>query len=117
MTKTRKQRRKRRRKYIRKRVFGMPDKPRLAVYKSNQYLYAQVINDLESITICGMSSKSLKDKKDETASEKAFRLGKKFGKKILDQDVENVVFDRGGFKFHGKIAQFAKGVEESGVNL
>jgi large subunit ribosomal protein L18 len=117
MARSRKERRKRRRSYIRKRIFGTPEKPRVAVFKSNKYLYAQLIDDLSGETLCGINEKKLKAKKDEKPVDRAFRMGKEFGKLVKDSKTEKIVFDRGGFKYHGRVKSFAEGLRESGINF
>lgn len=118
MTKTRKEKRYRRRKHIRKALFGKPEKPRLAVFRSNRYLYAQLIDDLNDKCICGISEKTFEPKKkDQKPTEVAFDMGKEFGKTIAEKDVNKIVFDRGGFKYHGRIRSFADGLRESGIEF
>jgi len=107
---------------IRKRVIGTADKPRLSFYKSLNFLYIQLIDDFKGHTLLAASTKdasfktiapegSLKNK------ESAKKLGELFGKRILEKGVTSVVFDRGGFQFHGVVKEFADAVRKEGVNF
>ncbi|MCE7974477.1 MAG: 50S ribosomal protein L18 [Leptolyngbya sp. PLA1] len=111
-------RRSRRRIGIRKRVLGMTDKPRLAVFKSLSHMYAQVINDLNGKTLAAASTveKSLKlEKTGNAAAAKA--VGKALAERAKKAGVEAVVFDRGGFKFHGRVKALADGAREGGLKF
>ncbi|MCA9409760.1 MAG: 50S ribosomal protein L18 [Candidatus Omnitrophica bacterium] len=109
-----------RHKRIRKALRGTPERPRLAVFRSLRHLSAQVIDDINGKTICSIHSAS----KELTGSlgkgnkvEKAEALGKLFGQKIKEAGIERVVFDRGGFLYHGRVKAFADGTREAGVEI
>ncbi|MDI6640758.1 MAG: 50S ribosomal protein L18 [Elusimicrobiota bacterium] len=113
-----------RRKYIiRKKISGLPDRPRLSVYRSLKHIYSQVIDDTTSRTIAAAStlSKELKDKLSEgsskTKTDKAKLVGELLGKKLLEKGIHEVVFDRGGRKYHGRIKALADGVRSAGVKF
>ena len=93
---------------IRAKIKGTEMRPRLSVFKSNQYIYAQLIDD-----ITGKALASASDKELASASE----VGKAIAKKALDKGIKKALFDRGGYKFHGKILELAKGAREGGLEF
>jgi len=99
---------------LRKRVSGTKDSPRLAVFRSGQHIYVQVIDDSAGKTLVAESDLSLKSgaKKD-----RAYQVGKKLAEKALKLKIKSVVFDRGGFLYHGRIAELAKGAREGGLKF
>lgn len=99
---------------IRKRVIGTKDKPRLAVFRSGQHIYAQIINDSESKTLVAESDFKL-DKMQK--SKKAYEVGKKLAERALKIKIKKVVFDRGGFLYHGRVAELGKGAREGGLEF
>lgn len=104
-----------RHKRIRKKIFGTEIRPRLSVYRSNKNIQVQLINDEKQITILGMSTLSLKKQK-MSKSESARVLGKEFGGRILKETgITTIVFDRGGYKYHGRVKALADGLRESGL--
>jgi large subunit ribosomal protein L18 len=117
MAKTRNQKRQRRKLHIRKNLWGSADVPRINVYRSNRYVYVQAVNDDEGKTLMGMSTKVLKKKENEKPAETAMRLGEEFGKKLKAKKISRVVFDRAGYKFHGRVKALAEGIRKSGINL
>ena len=112
---TKQDRRKIRHKRVRARIAGMPEKPRLSVYKSNNNLYAQIIDDTVGKTLIGFSSVSIKDKMP--ASEKAKKVWENIADLAIKAGIKNVVFDRGGFKYHGRIKAIAEGARSKGLNF
>jgi len=98
---------------IRKRVIGSAERPRLSVFRSGQHIYAQIINDSEHKTLTSESDLSLKGKK----TERAFQVGKAIGEKAVKLKIKQVVFDRGGFLYHGRIAELARGAREGGLEF
>lgn len=98
---------------IRKRIFGTKEKPRLAVFRSTQHIYAQVIDDAAGITLCSQSDKDIKGQKKE----KAYEVGKTLAEKALKLKIESVVFDRGGFLYHGRVEQLSRGAREGGLKF
>lgn len=105
---------KRRHKRIRSSVFGTADQPRLSVFKSNKYIYGQLINDEKSETIISLSSLKIKGK---TFSERCMETGRELAKLALAKKIESVVFDRGGFKYVGRVKAFADGAREGGLKF
>lgn len=96
---------------------GTSQKPRLSVYRSNKFIYAQVIDDEKQKTIIGVSEKNLSLKENKTKVEKSKELGLLIAKKALDKKVKEVVFDRGSYKYHGRVKQVAEGAREGGLKF
>ena len=117
MSSTRKEMRIRRRKRVRKSVYGTAEKPRLSIFRSNKYLFAQLVDDEKNVVIAALWEKKLKSKKDEKPVERATRFGEEFGALLKKKKVQTVVFDRGGYKFHGRVKQFADGVRKAGIKF
>ena len=102
----------RRRSRIRAKISGTPDRPRLAVFKSHKYIYAQVIDDTKGNTLVAADSRELKGK---TPVDRAKELGLEIAKKALAAKVKTVVFDRGGYLYAGKIKVVADAAREGGL--
>jgi large subunit ribosomal protein L18 len=105
----------RKHKKIRMAVRGTHDKPRLFVYRSNQHIYAQVIDDENEKILMSISDKEVKAGKDAKKSDIAKEVGKIVAKKALESKIEKIVFDRGGNIFHGRIKALADGAREGGL--
>lgn len=104
-----------RKKSIRKKLSGTANLPRLSVNRSNLYISAQIIDDENSKTLFGMDSSKLNLKGTKTEKSKIF--GTEFGKKAVAANITSVVFDRSGYKYHGRIKAFADAVREAGINF
>ncbi len=102
----------RRKLRIRAKVSGTETRPRLAVFKSNQHVGAQLIDDSKGITLVSAHTKTVKGK---TLSEKAFAVGREIATKAKAKHIETVVFDRGGFIYTGNIKAVADGAREGGL--
>jgi large subunit ribosomal protein L18 len=104
---------------IRKKVSGTAERPRLTVYFSGHHVYAQVIDDDAGKTLAAVSTlqKELAGKKAAANRETAGRVGKAIAEKLLAKKVENVVFDRGGYIFHGKVKALADAAREGGLKF
>ena len=104
---------------IRKKVSGTAERPRLAVHFSARHVYAQVIDDDAGKTLAAASTlqKDLSGKKAAANRESAERVGKAIAEKLLAKKVENVVFDRGGYIFHGKVKALADAAREGGLKF
>ena len=101
---------------IRKKINGTQEKPRLAVFKSNKSIYAQIIDDIKGHTIVAISSKELGVKgNNNMASSKD--VGKALAEKAKKNGVETVVFDRSGYPYHGQIKALAEGAREGGLKF
>ena len=110
-------RRKRRKMRIRKRIFGTPEKPRLSVYKSNKYLYAQAIDDTQGHTLAALSTAHGETQGLKHTVEDAAKFGEAFGKKLQEKNIDHVVFDRNGNLYHGMVKAVADGTRKAGVKL
>jgi len=108
-----KKRRQKRHKSIRARVFGTKEKPRLCVFKSDKHIYAQLIDDEKGKTIASASDFDFKKIKKGKAKE----IGKMIAQKAKDLKIEKVVFDRGGYKYHGQVKELAEGAREGGLKF
>jgi large subunit ribosomal protein L18 len=98
-------------------VFGTEDKPRLSVFRSNKYIYAQIINDREGITLVTIDDETKGAHEGKSKSEAAFELGKSLAERALDKNIETVVFDKGPYKYHGRVRKFAEGAREGGLKF
>lgn len=99
---------------IRARVSGTPERPRLAIFRSNRYIYAQLIDDTKGITIVAGDSR---DVKGANARERAAAVGKVIAEGAKAKGVKLAVFDRGGFQYQGVIAALADGAREGGLSF
>ncbi len=121
--KSREELRKIKHKRVRKKVFGYPERPRLAVFKSSRYIYAQIIDDVKGQTLCYVSSKdkdiasNFEGKYSLKNIEVAKMVGKKIAEKAKAKGINKVVFDRGGFVYHGKIKALADAAREAGLEF
>ncbi|MFP4175631.1 MAG: 50S ribosomal protein L18 [Planctomycetota bacterium] len=114
-TRNKEELRKRRHRRVRGKVEGSPDCPRMCVYRSNKHIYVQVINDWSGETLASASTDSteLADELEKTwNTDAAARVGELIGKKCLDEDITRVVFDRGGYKYHGRVRALAEAARE-----
>ncbi len=110
-----KRRQSRTRYQIRQRMKG--DYPRLTVFRSNKHIYAQIINDNESKTLVSASSIEKGGKLSGKAIEKANQIGENIGKRALDAGIKEIVFDRGGFMYHGRVKAVAEGARKAGLKF
>jgi len=106
------QKRIRRHKRIRAKITGTKTMPRLSVFKSNKYLYAQIIDDVAGKTLAAFSDKEAKGK---TKTERAREAGRVLAKDALAKKISQVAFDRGGFTFTGRVKALAEGAREGGL--
>lgn len=112
------QRRLRRKKGIRKRVFGIPSRPRLMVYRSVHHIYAQVIDDLTGRTIASASTVEKGSKAENGGNcDAAKTVGEKIAERAKDAGVEKVVLDRNGFPYHGRVKALADAAREGGLQF
>jgi len=113
-TKEKKEKRERRQRRIRAKVSGTSERPRLSVFKSNKFLYAQVIDDEAGKTLASASTKEIKQGAE---SEKSKALGELIAKKAKEKNISKIVFDRGGYIYTGKIKDFADGARSGGLSF
>jgi len=112
--------RKRRHLRVRKKVFGTPERPRLCVFRSEKHIYAQIIDDTVGYTLVSASTldKELRNSLEKTWNKVAAReVGKLIAKRALEKGIKTVVFDRGGFKYHGRVKELAEGAREAGLEF
>ncbi|HIE33226.1 MAG TPA: 50S ribosomal protein L18 [Thermodesulfobacteriaceae bacterium] len=118
------ERRIRRKKRVRKKIFGTPERPRLSVYRSLKHIYAQIIDDTRGHTLVSASSLSpeirerweeLKKEGGKTAIARA--VGELLGKRAVEAGIKKVAFDRGGFKYHGRVKALAEGARSAGLEF
>lgn len=117
---TRKQLVQRRHQRLRQQVSGTPERPRLAVFRSNQHIYAQVIDDVAQHTLAAASTLE-PELKSQLASgatcEASVAVGKLLAQRALAKGIEQVVFDRGGNRYHGRVQALADAAREAGLNF
>lgn len=103
---------------IREKISGTPQKPRLSIFRSNSDIYAQLIDDTNGATIAAASTKD-KEIKAQTGnkSEKSKLVGEAIARKAVDLGVKDVVFDRGGYLYHGRVKSVADGAREGGLQF
>ena len=117
---SRNDRRVKRHERVRKNLYGTPERPRLCVYRSNKNISAQVIDDVNGVTLAAASSLD-KELKAELANgvnkDAAKKVGEALAKRALEKGIEEVCFDRGGFLYHGRVAALAEGAREGGLKF
>jgi large subunit ribosomal protein L18 len=117
----------RRKKRVRKKIFGYPERPRVSVFRSHKHIYAQIINDVEGHTLVALSSLSpeLRTKVEELKSKGEIKgkvdvarlVGRMLAEKAKEKGITKVVFDRGGYKYHGRVKALAEGLREGGLEF
>ena len=110
-----KTRRVRRHIRVRSRIQGSIHRPRLSIFRSNKYFYAQLIDDDGARTVLGMSDRGIAKSKKKT--ERAYAFGEALAKKAQEAKIVEVVFDRGGFRYHGRTKAFAEGARNGGLKF
>lgn len=98
---------------VRKKVKGSPDKPRLCVFRSGKHMYAQLIDDVNGKTLLAVSSLKV----EKSGKEQAKAVGAEIAKQALAKKIEDVVFDRNGFIYHGRVQALAEGAREAGLKF
>lgn len=111
--------RKRRHTRIRAKVSGTAERPRLNVFRSNQHIYAQVIDDVQGVTLVSASTldSPVKALEGGLTVEKANAVGRLVGERAVAKGIAKVVFDRGGYKYHGRVKALAEGAREAGLEF
>ena len=102
---------------VRKKVFGTPERPRLSVYRSAKNIYAQIIDDVNAVTLVAASSVEKEFSANGGNKEGAKLVGELVAKKALDKGITEVVFDRGGYIYHGRVQQLAESAREAGLKF
>jgi large subunit ribosomal protein L18 len=113
------QSRKKRHRSLRKRIEGNAERPRLAVFRSTRHIYAQVIDDVQKKTLTAISDKVLavEGEKKPDKKARAKRVGAAIAKQCLEKGIDKVVFDRAGYKYHGRVSALADGAREAGLKF
>ncbi|MGN0584881.1 MAG: 50S ribosomal protein L18 [Ruminococcus sp.] len=102
---------------VRAKISGTPECPRLNVFRSAKHIYAQIIDDVNGVTLAAASTM---DKEFEGAggnAEAARKVGQMIAKRAIDKNIKDVVFDRGGYIYHGRVKELAEGAREGGLNF
>lgn len=108
--------RKRRHLRVRKKISGTPERPRLNVFRSNKNIHAQIIDDVNGVTLVSANSVEMKLENGGNV-EAAKKVGAEIGKRALEKGIENVVFDRGGYIYHGRVQALAEAAREAGLKF
>lgn len=107
-----------RHKRVRGKISGTPERPRLCVFRSGKHIYAQVIDDVAGNTIVSASTLDADLRSATGATKESAKLvGELVGKRALDKGIKSVVFDRGGYLYHGRILELANGAREAGLDF
>ena len=114
---TRQEARERRHRRVRKKVRGTSERPRLAVFRSNKHVYAQVIDDVRGVTIAAASTKEKGFSGATATVDAAKQVGKLVAERAKAAGIETVVLDRGGFQYHGRVAGVADAAREAGLKV
>ncbi len=112
--KTREEHRYRRHLRVRKKISGTPERPRLVVYRSLKHIYAQLVDDVAQRTLMTVSSHGVDEGKK---MEKSTEVGKRIAQRAKDAGITRVVFDRAGYKYHGRVKAVADGAREGGLEF
>ena len=107
--------REKRRRRVRRKITGTAGRPRLSVYRSNVHIYAQLVDDYAGHTLAAADSREVG--KAENRMEAARKVGELVAKRAADAGIQEVVFDRGGNKYHGRVAALAEGARYGGLRL
>lgn len=109
-----------RHKRVRRKVFGTPQRPRLCAFRSSNNIYAQIIDDTNRVTLVAASSldEAVKGAVNHTGNKEAAKMvGEMVAKKAVEKGITEVVFDRGGYIYHGRIKELAEGAREAGLKF
>lgn len=104
-----------------KRIYGTAERPRLVVFRSLKYIYGQIVDDSQKKVLMSMSNLN-KDvastiKKAKSKTDASFAIGEALAKKAVDNKIENIIFDRNGYVYHGRIKAFAEGARKGGLKF
>ena len=117
--KSKKLKKERRHRRVRAKVIGSAERPRLCVFRSNQHIYAQLINDATGITLASVRDMDIKDEKSKNdlsgKQAKSFIVGELIAEKAEKLKIKTIVFDRGGYKYHGRVKALAEGARSKGL--
>ncbi|GAB2529662.1 50S ribosomal protein L18 [Rufibacter soli] len=105
------------RRSIRNKVSGTAQRPRLSVFRSNKFIYAQLIDDVNGVTLASSSSATTEGTTSSTKIESSSSVGRDIAAKALENGITEVVFDRGGYLYHGRVKSLAEGAREAGLKF
>jgi len=111
------EKRKRIRYRIRRKIRGTAERPRLSIFRSNRYIYAQLIDDLNGHTLCAADSREAGISDEGNKSEQAAKVGKLLAERATAANLATLVFDRGGYRYHGRVKALAEGAREGGLKF
>ena len=106
-----------RHKRVRSKITGTPERPRLNVFRSEKHIYAQIIDDTKGVTLCSASSVEKDFEGSGSNKEGAKKVGTKIAERALANGIETVVFDRGGYIYHGRVQELAEAAREGGLKF
>lgn len=109
-----------RKKRVRKNIFGNQDRPRLSVFRSSKHIYAQIVDDTSGSTLVSASTLDTEFKEQKVEGKKvdiAKAVGNLIGKRAIDKGIKKIVLDRNGFLYHGRIKALSDGAREAGLNF
>ncbi|MDD5639868.1 MAG: 50S ribosomal protein L18 [Candidatus Pacebacteria bacterium] len=105
----------RRHKRVRAKIAGSTEKPRLCVFRSNNHIYGQLVDDKKGFTI--VSASDIEVKKKDTKTSLSKEVGILLAKKAIEKNISQIVFDRGGYQYHGRVKALAEGAREAGLKF
>ena len=109
--------RRKRHKRVRSKISGTPERPRLNVFRSEKHIYAQIIDDTKGTTLCSASSVEKAFEGSGSNKEAARKVGKMISERAVTKGIETVVFDRGGYIYHGRVKELAEAAREGGLKF
>lgn len=109
--------RKKRHQRVRRHISGTAECPRLNVFRSNKNIYTQLIDDVEGVTLASASTLDSEVSDEDTKTEQAATVGKLIAKRAEENNITEVVFDRGGYQYHGRVAALAEAARENGLEF
>lgn len=107
----------RRKMRVSRNIRGTADRPRISVYRSSKFIYAQAIDDEKRVTVCSSTSKKLESKEKANKATQAKQTGVALGKALLEKKINKAVFDRGVYTYLGRVKQLAEGLREAGIQI
>ncbi|MEJ6796150.1 MAG: 50S ribosomal protein L18 [Flavobacteriales bacterium] len=104
-------------KRVRGKIFGTPETPRLTVFRSNKQIYAQIIDDVNGVTLAAAGSVKVKEAQSVSKVDQAIIVGKAIAEAAKGKDISSVVFDRSGYLYHGRVKSLAEAAREAGLKF
>lgn len=114
---SKKDQREKRHRRVRAKIYGTKDRPRLCIFKSNKHIYAQIINDDKGFTLVFASDLEIKDSKKDKKINLAQKVGELIANRAKDKKITKILFDRGGFKYHGRVKTLADEARKHGLQF